>query len=315
MTKVPTRKLVLFGILAATNVVLVVGICLRKPGASAQQTLDGNIPAIEILDDTGKRVMLSSLTGKALVLQFVNPQVAPQIDAVAKLLFSFKPSEVRIVLITPSSQELRRLLQELPENVIVVQHNYAELKKGFKVPDCCERRFVFDHHGKLQHRDYYYEGDLSPRVNVLISKTPRPASTAISEVLNSSTTGIFGSLREQTRHTVSGKAVVIFFTSVSSNCPSGELVKLVGKYTWRQDVKFVVLLPRDYSDADRQNLNANFKVKLIVQQFDPELEAKWASLVNLYGEPMINGSVAFINRGHILVANGIAEIERDLAKL
>ena len=30
---------------------------------------------------------------------------------------------------------------------------------------------------------------------------------------------------------------------------------------------------------------------------------------------MINGSVAFINRGHILVANGIAEIERDLAKL
>ena len=90
---------------------------------------------------------------------------------------------------------------------------------------------------------------------------------------------------------------------------------MVGKYTWRQDVKFVVLLPRDYSDADRQNLNANFKVKLIVQQFDPELEAKWASLVNLYGEPMINGSVAFINRGHILVANGIAEIERDLAKL
>jgi hypothetical protein len=35
------------------------------------------------LADTGKRVMLSSLTGKALVLQFVNPQIAPQIDAVS----------------------------------------------------------------------------------------------------------------------------------------------------------------------------------------------------------------------------------------
>ena len=316
MTQAPTRKLVLFGILAASNVVLLVGLGLRKLGVSAHQTLaDGNLPAVEILNDTGKRVMLSSLTGKALVLQFVNPQVAPQIDAVAKLLFSFEPSEVQIVLITPSSQELRRLLQELPENVIVVQHNYADLKKAFEVPDCCERRFVFDRHGKLQHRDFYYEADLTPRVNLLVNKTLRPASAAISEVLNSSTTGIFGSLREQTRHTVSGKAVVIFFTSVSSTCPSGELVKLAGQFSQRQDVKFVVLLPKDYSDTDRQNLSANFRVKLIVQQFDPELEAKWASLVNLYGEPMINGSVAFINRGHISVANGIAEIERDLSKL
>lgn len=316
MSRVPTRKLVLFGILAAANVALLVGVCLRKLGVPAQQTLaEGNLPAIEVLDDTGKRVVLSSLTGKALVLQFVNPQIGPQIEAVTKLLVSFETSEIQVLLITPSSQELRRLLQELPDNVIVVQHNYAELKKAFKVPDCCERRFVFDGHGKLQYRDYYYEGDLSPRVNVLISKTLRPASAAITEVLNSSTTGIFGSLREQTRHTVSGKAVVIFLTSVSSTCPSGELVKLVGKYTQRQDVNFVVLLPRDYSDTDRENLSANFKVKLIVQQFDPEFEAKWASLVNLYGEPKINGSVAFINRADISVANGITEVERNLSQL
>lgn len=316
MSRVPTRKLVLFGILAAANVVLLAGLGLRKLGAPAQQTLaEGNLPAIEVLDDTGKRVMLSSLTGKALVLQFVNPQISPQIDAVTKQLTSFETTELHVVLITQSSQELRRYLQELPANVIVVQHNYAELKKAFKVPDCCERRFVFDGHGKLQYRDYYYEGDISPRVNVLISKNLRPASAAISEVLNSSTTGIFAALREQTRHSVSGRTVVIFFTSVSSTCPSGELVKLVGKYTHRQDVRFVVLLPRDYSDADRENLSANFRVKLIVQQFDPELEAKWASLVSLYGEPRINGSVAFINRGDVSVANGISEIERNLSHL
>ncbi len=316
MRSVPPRKLVLFGILAAANVVILVGLGLRKLGAPAQQTLaEGNLPAIEVLDDTGKKVLLSSLTGKALVLQFVNPQVAPQIESVTKLLASFETNEVNIVLMTQSSQELRRVLQELPENVIVVQHNYAELKRTFKVPDCCERRFVFDGDGKLQYRDYYYEGDLSPRVNVLIKKTLRPASAAISEVLNSSTTGTFASLREQTRHTTSGKAVVIFFTSVSSTCPSGELVKLVGKYTQRQDVNFVVLLPRDYSNADRENFSANFRVKLAVKQFDPELEDKWASLVSVYGEPKINGSVVFINRGDISVANGITEVERDLYQL
>jgi hypothetical protein len=199
--------------------------------------------------------------------------------------------------------------------VIVVQHNYAELKKAFKVPDCCERRFIFDAAGKLQHRDYYYEGDLSPRISVLIKKTLRPASAAITEVLNSSTTGAFASLREQTRHTTSGKAVVIFFTSVSSTCPSGELVKLVGRHAANQDVDFVVMLPRDYSKSDRKNLTANFRVKLAVKQFDPELEDKWAALVSLYGEPKINGSVAFINRGDISIANGITEVERDLSQL
>jgi peroxiredoxin len=316
MSRVPTRKLVLFAILAAANVVILVGLSLRRLGAPAQLTLAaGNLPAIEVLDDTGNRVVLSSLTGKALVLQFVNPQIAQQIDAVTKLLSSFESSEVQIILITQSSQELRRLLPELPENVTVVQHDYAELKRAFKVPDCCERRFVFDGDGKLQYRDYYYEGDLTPRVNVLIRKTLRPASAAISDVLNSSTTGTFSSLREQTRHTTSGKAVVIFFTSVSSTCPSGELVKLVGKYTQRQDVTFVVLLPRDYSNTDRENFSANFRVKLTVEQFDPDLEDKWASLVSVYGEPKINGSVVFINRGDISVANGLIEVERDLSRL
>ena len=315
MRRVPARKLVLFGILAAANAIILVGLGLRKLEAPAKQTPPaGNLPAIEVLDDTGKRVMLSSLIGKALVLQFVNPQIAPQLDAVTKLLSSFEISEVRVVLMTQNSQELRRLLPELPESVIVVQHDYAKLKKAFAVPDCCERRFVFDGDGKLQHRDYYYEADFTSRVNMLIRKTLRPASAAINDVLNSSTTGTFASLREQTLHTISGKAVVIFFTSVSSTCPSGELVKLVGKYTQHQDVTFAVLLPRDYSNTDRENFSANFRVKLAVEKFDPELENKWASLVRSYGEPKINGAVAFINRGDISVANGLMEVERDLSR-
>jgi len=108
MSRVPTRKLVLFGILAIANVIILVGLGLQKLRAPAQKTLaEGNLPAIEVLDDTGKGVVLSSLTGKPLVLQFVNPQIAPQIDAVAKLLNSFETSEVQVVLITQSSLELR----------------------------------------------------------------------------------------------------------------------------------------------------------------------------------------------------------------
>jgi len=314
MSTIPARKLAIFGILAVANVAILIGLGIRRFGPTQPTLAEGSLPSIEVLDDTGKTRMLSGLTGKALVLQFVNPQVTPQIDAVTKLITSFGANEIQVVLITQSSQELRRVLQDLPENVIVVQHDYAELKRAFKVPDCCERRFVFDSKGKLQYRDYYYEGDLSPRINVLVNKTLPPISTAISDVLNASTTGDFASLREKTRHTASGKAVVIFFTSVSSTCPSGEIIRLVARHS-NNNVDCVVMLPKDYSKADRENLTANFRLNLIVQPFDPALEDKWASLVSIYGEPRINGSVVIINRGNISVANGITEVERDLSQL
>lgn len=243
MSAIPTRKLVLFGILAAANAAILIGLGIRRFGPTQPTLAEGSLPSIEVVDDTGKTRVLSGLTGKALVLQFVNPQVTSQIEAISKLITSFGANEIQVVLITQSSQELRRVLPDLPESVIVLQHDYLELKRAFKVPDCCERRFVFDPKGKLQYRDYYYEADLSPRINVLINKTLPPISTAISDVLNASTTGDFASLREKTRHTASGKAVVIFLTSVSSTCPSGEIVKIVARHT-NNNVEFVVMLPK-----------------------------------------------------------------------
>lgn len=309
------RKIWLVGILAVANIVLLVSMALGMFEAPTRDTPAGaTIPAIDVLTDTGHRLLLSSLTGKALVIQFVNPQVSTQVDAVTKLLTSFEASEVQLVLITEQSRELRRLLPELSDDVIVVQSKYAELKKAFEVPDCCERRFVFDEAGKLVYRDYYYE-ELTPRLNTVVKKSLPPVSTAVREVLMSCNTGHVPSLRERTRFTDPGKAVVIFFTSVSSTCPSGELIKFVSRQVKLNDVEVLVLLPADYSRADIENFNANLKVKFVVKTFDPELAERWTSLVGRYGEAKINGSVAFINRGEISVANEFAELESELSRL
>lgn len=312
MRAISTHKLLLLGILAIANIGLLVWLGVRRTQSHPAAEL--GLPAVELLDDTGKRVWLNKLIGKPLVLHFVDPQVTQQIEAVSNLLNAFEKSDVQFVLITQRSQEVRRVLPALSEKVIVVQNNYAELKKTFKVPDCCEQRLVFDSDGKFEYRDYYYGANLTPRINSLVRKTLPDASTAILELLGARKTGLFASLREQTRRSTSGKGVVVLFTSVSSSCPSGELAAVIGRSLTRQDNDHLLLLPRDYSETDIENFRTNFKISFQVEKFDPELEENWGALVNMYGEPSINGAVIFINRGELSVLNDLVEIEQRLAQ-
>lgn len=63
-----THKIVFLGILAAANVILLVSLGLGIFEAPAgNMPAEGKLPSIEVLTDTGHRVLLSSLTGKALM--------------------------------------------------------------------------------------------------------------------------------------------------------------------------------------------------------------------------------------------------------
>jgi hypothetical protein len=287
----------------------------RSDAPSPQQNLEYELPDIAVLADTGRQVLLRSLAGKAVVVEFVNPQIGDQIDAVSTLLTAFEPSEIQFLLITEKSHELRRLLPFIPDEAIVVQQNYAELKKAFGVPDCCERRFVFDRSGKLVFRDYYYQADLRPRLNMLIDKTLPPASLAIREVLGSLHAGPFAELRERTRHTQPTKAIVIFFTSVSSTCPSGELIRALALRPNFNDAEVLLLLPREYTAADVETFKTNFNVHFAIQKFDTDLGEKWTSLMAVYGEAKLNGSIAFINKGEVSVLNDLSQLDKELSSL
>ena len=314
MRAASTVKLALLGILAMANICLLGYFAWQKLVAPAIAPSELNLPAIEVLNDTGKRVWLNSLVGKPAVVQFVDPQVPQQIDSISKFLINFGPSEVQLVLVTQKTEDLRRVLPTLTENVHVVQDNYAELRKTFKVPECCERRFVYDAQGTLFYQDYYYDINLTPRLNSLLKKTLPAASTAIMELLNGPKSDRFASFREETRRSNSGKGVVVLFTSVSSTCPSGELAVLLARYTDKKEIRSLILLPREYSETDLENFRKNFKLSSRVERFDPELAEGWASLVRLYGEPRVNGSVIFINRDELSAVTDLTEIEQRLSQ-
>ena len=218
------------------------------------------------------------------------------------------------VLITKDSAALRSRLPRLPENVSVVERGNAELRDTFNVPGCCERRFIFDRAGELQYKDYYYETDLRPRLHSLTDRGPDDFPPALKAALGSIGSGRFAALREETRRSRSGKALVILFDSVSTSCPSWEMVKAAGHLAAsHRDVPVIALLPKDYTAADVENLKENLRVDFPVERADEALAEKWSELLDVYGEGRMNGSIVLIKRGEAAWLSGFAEAERALS--
>jgi len=316
MREAAPYKLILLALLVLANITVLGYLWIRNGSRSNQvRSNEVRLPPVELIDDRGTRVLLPSLSGVPVVIEFVNPQVLTQTDSVLKSILAFAPGEVHFVLITPSSAELRALLPNLPDDAMVVQNNYAELKRVFAVPECCERRFVFDSNGRLDYRDYYYEADITPRLSLLAKKTLPSVSTSVVEALQSCHTGAFAELREQTRNDGQRRALVMMFTSVSSTCPSGELLKMTARQAKGKSGDLLILLPKEYSDADCQNLRTNFKLNVEVKQFDSELADKWKTLADVYGEAKINGTVVLVQHGSISLISDVAQVEKELAQL
>ena len=199
---------------------------------------------------------------------------------------------------------------------MIVQHNYAELKRIFNVPDCCERRFIFDTEGKLGYHDYYYEEDLTARLNALLKKPLPSLSSALLESLDSLPNSLIFSTREMTRKTKSGKAVITLFTSVRTGCPSGELVRVLNRYAnKRTDISFLTLLPKSFTTSDLDNFKSNLAVKFAVARADEALSREFGRLVSLYGESRLNGITLLIDRGSVTVVDNPNEVDLKLSQL
>jgi len=312
-------KILILVFLVCANGALFAYIGLRKSAASTPLTAARNeverLPAVQVVDDTGRRVDLGGLPGRVRLVQFVNPKINAQIKAVARIVAAFDPGQISFVLITKDTGELRARLPGLPPNVLVARDEGAGLRKTFNIPDCCERRFVFDDKGALKYKDYYYEADLRPRLHLLIDTAPGDFAPALTRALKSIRAGRFTALREETRGSRSGKSLVVLFDSISTTCPSGEMVKSLGRFAAaHEDIPLLVLLPKGYSAADVENLKTNLRVDFPVERADAELAEEWEALLDVYGEGRMAGSVVLIDRGEVSWLTGLEEAEQALSR-
>lgn len=83
-------KILALAILICANIAVLTYMGLRRPTASSQPTATTKspdvLPAYELVDDGGRRLQLNELTGRVLLVQFVNPSVVAQMKLARSLL-------------------------------------------------------------------------------------------------------------------------------------------------------------------------------------------------------------------------------------
>ena len=310
-----SRKRLILVTLMVANLALIFYLVIRDSVEDRPKVAVNSIPAVDIVDDTGIRRNLTSLIGRPVVLQFINPEASNQVDSVSRMLTRFG-SEISVVLITGDSSKLRERVPLLPHNAIVIQHDYADLKRIFEVPDCCERRFIYDDTGNLGYHDYYYDADLTPRLSELTPRPLPPVSSALLESIVSLPGGRISSTREMTKHTKSGKAVITMFASVRTNCPSGDLIRTLNHHAMKKPgVSFITLLPNGYTTSDLDNFKSNLGVRFAVETQEATLSKEFDKLVSSYGESRLNGVVLLIDRGKVTVLDNPNDVELRLSQL
>lgn len=137
---------------------------------------------------------------------------------------------------------------------------------------------------------------LGPRV---ISAGPTPSEAAAAELLETAwglRQGPIAEIRSGLATRPGRKAVVALFTSVSTNCRSGQLVRrLARSAALNPETEYLALLPGDYSPQDARNLETNWNLPFPVRLADQDLTRAWRELSRRYGEQSLNQSVFVID--------------------
>lgn len=136
---------------------------------------------------------------------------------------------------------------------------------------------------------------LGPR---LISAGPTPSEAAASELLESAWAlrqGPIAEIRSRLANRPGRKAVVALFTSVSTSCSSGRLLRQMAQSaTENPHAEYLALLPGDYSPQDARNLEKNWKLPFPALLADEELTRVWRELLGKYGEQSLSHSLFVI---------------------
>jgi hypothetical protein len=243
------------------------------------------LPALLLRDDKGQEIDTRNFSGRPLFIQFIKSEVEQQTDLASEVLRNLPEQSITCLFITADARLLRQALPSLNPETLVVEQDYAALRKIFDIPECCEMTLIYDKEGSLKDKRYYYQGGVVAELQT-ISDGSAPFSTDLfGSSINTVSTGKFADIRNRSLKTPSGIGVVTFFSNVCTLCSSGDIVDALNdKASLKNDYEFLIFLPRNFTRADVNNFESNLSLKVPVAVADDELAAVWEPLVSKYGE-------------------------------
>ncbi len=104
-------------------------------------------------------------------------------------------------------------------------------------------------------------------------------------------------------------AVVAFFSSISSTCESGSMVRMLAqKARQHPEVDILLLLPGHFSDQDVRNLKINWNLPFPVEKANDRLSRLWGVLSQTAAEDPLNRSAILMNAEGVQLVRGASAL-------
>jgi hypothetical protein len=293
----------------------------RKVPVSLSQSL--TLPSVDLIDDRGRTFNITTLKGKPLFVQFINPLVEAQVTSFEQVFNKANGSAEYLrpllwLIVTNDAAKLRSRLTVESKDVVIVEHGYVKLRELFSVPSCCEYWFIFDERGILRQNGSYDSGDASSYLTEVATGRKRfSIDLLLSSIREMNSKGYFSDLHRKASQSKAREVVIAMFSSVCTGCADGELVDVLNHHA-RNNVKvsYLALVPNTFSRTDLINFKTNLDIPFVVERANKRLSQEWAALASQYGAKRANGIVFVISKGEVVsLVQGIKETEDLLNRL
>jgi len=315
------RYIVLISILIVANVLVAGWLVVNRGNPDLHSRVtpiqeSSLLPVMDLQDDRKQIISTKNLIGSPLFVQFIDPRVDAQVNAILNILKNRPNHPLTWLFITDNASLLRSRLPG--DDTTIVEKEYDALLKIFGVRQGLEHWFIFDEAGKLKAQGRYDSGDAIGRLHSIVDGQPGYSAALFLESLDSlNESGKLSELRDKCAKVRSGKAVFVLFSSVCTGCAEASLIEIIISYAKRYPhIWFEALLPNTFARQDIDNLKANLDLAFPVELASDSLSQEWLALSDRYGEKEINGTVFVLDRqGVISAANGLSETKSLLERI
>jgi hypothetical protein len=263
------------------------------------------IPEIIDTDIFGAQRRTSDYRGNYIYVQFIKQDGLQNLLSINRILEIYKKrNDFKVIFITEIKEDLKNyFLSEYEE--FIVDKNYDRYIKLFNAPTCCESFYLYDKSGKLIRFSYYYGND--EIIKTILGRNIDNKRFDIKEYLSLKRGDNKNNLIETIKEYLilsNNKYHLIFLTTrICSSCRSGAIIdKINVLYRELKDhpITFVLLL-KDHTNKDIDNLKEHFNIKYPVFSAEKETDLLWRELINEYGNGYVTDIVVLMGRyGNIL---------------
>lgn len=277
-----------------------------------------SIPGFSASDYFGEEVNKSSLLGKKSFVQFIDPSIDVQRKTFMRISPALDNEDYNIILFIKPTEEyiFNDFVEEIHQllgRIYIINENYLEHKRTFKVPVCCENFNIFDEKGILIASDptqvlYYlsfedYLREIKSKKANLTEVAKINLSQMIKRGEKIADIDLLSSIESQILETNSKYYVIALFNQICIGCPSGQLIKRLDKIQRNSKSSLMpyVYLLDNFTEIDLGNLKSHLDLNLPIKIADSKMSNVWRFLIDKHGENQMNNIFCLINEnGEVL---------------